>query len=173
MKRAVFLDRDGVINEVLSKRVRFVNRPSQFFLLDGVGEAIHLLNRANRSVFVVTNQGGVGLGYMSAASLEAIHQEMIRQLAAYDARLTAIAYCAHAPHAGCACRKPGSKMLEDLADRHGVNLSASVMVGDRRPDIEAGKNAGCITVGIGQNVTGADAHFPSLLAAVPWILSST
>ncbi|MCM3713501.1 D-glycero-alpha-D-manno-heptose-1,7-bisphosphate 7-phosphatase [Halalkalibacter oceani] len=173
MRQAVFLDRDGVINEVLSKRVRFVNRPSHFFLLDGVGEAIHLLNRANWPVFVVTNQGGVGLGYMSEASLQEVHQEMIRQLAAYEARITAIAYCAHAPHAGCACRKPGSKMLEDLAVRYDVDLAASVMVGDRQADIEAGKKAGCTTIGIGQNVTGADAHFPSLRAAVPWILSNT
>jgi len=62
MEKAIFLDRDGVINEVLSKRVKFVNKPSDFYLLDGVGEAIKTFNLLHYKVFVVTNQGGVGLG---------------------------------------------------------------------------------------------------------------
>jgi D-glycero-D-manno-heptose 1,7-bisphosphate phosphatase len=62
LKKAVFLDRDGVINEVLTKRVKFVNKPSQFYLIEGVGKAIRLLNEASFAVFVVTNQGGIGLG---------------------------------------------------------------------------------------------------------------
>ena len=70
MEKAVFLDRDGVINEVLSKRVKFVNRPEDFYLLDGVGEAIKKINDLNYKVFVVTNQGGVGLGYMAEKSLQ-------------------------------------------------------------------------------------------------------
>lgn len=67
LNKAVFLDRDGVINEVLTKRVKFVNKPEQMYLLEGVGEGIKMLNDANFLVFVVTNQGGVGLGYMKEA----------------------------------------------------------------------------------------------------------
>lgn len=68
MKQAVFLDRDGVINEVLSKRVKFVNDANDFHLLDGAAEAIRFFNKAGFLVFVVTNQGGIGLGYMKEKS---------------------------------------------------------------------------------------------------------
>lgn len=70
MKKAVFLDRDGVINEVLTKRVKFVNRPEDFYLLPGVAEAIAKIRKLGYSVFVVTNQGGVGLGYLKESMLK-------------------------------------------------------------------------------------------------------
>lgn len=70
IKRAVFLDRDGVINEVLTKRVKFVNKPQQLFFLPRVPEAIKKLNDSFDFVFVVTNQGGVGLGFMKEGQLK-------------------------------------------------------------------------------------------------------
>lgn len=172
MKPAVFLDRDGVINEVLSKRVKFVNRPSDFFLLSGVGEAIYLLNKAGFPVFVVTNQGGVGLGYMKETALTAIHEKMKQDLAAFDAHITDIAYCPHKPHAGCHCRKPKAEMLLQLAEKHHIPLSDSYMVGDRIPDMEAGKAAGTTTVLIGAREKGdADMQFPNLLGFATWLTS--
>ena len=173
MNKAVFLDRDGVINEVLSSRVKFVNKPHEFFLLDGVGIAIRKLNEAHIPTFVVTNQGGVGLGFMKEKGLLAVHEKMQKDLASYGAQVDDIAYCPHKPKAGCACRKPGSQMLEDLAQKHQIDLTASIMVGDREPDIEAGKKAGCQTIFIGEideNILGSSAVFPDLLSAIPWIL---
>ncbi|WP_227936285.1 D-glycero-alpha-D-manno-heptose-1,7-bisphosphate 7-phosphatase [Alkalihalobacillus deserti] len=175
MKKAVFLDRDGVINEVLSTRVKFVNKPHEFFLLDGVGEAVRILNDAQIPTFVVTNQGGVGLGFMKEKALIKVHEKMQEELAAYGSRVNDIAYCPHKPKAGCACRKPGSQMLEDLAQRHQIDLTASIMVGDREPDIEAGKKAGCKTIFIGperENTADSNAVFPNLLSAIPWILNN-
>src|SRR5690625_4033479 len=101
MDKAIFLDRDGDVNEVLSERVKFVNQPKDFYLLEGVGEAVKLLNDANYKVFIVTNQGGVGLGYMQEAELQAIHDEMKKQLSLYGAHITDIAYCPHKPQEGC------------------------------------------------------------------------
>ncbi len=75
MNQAVFLDRDGVINEVKTNRVTFVNKPTDFYLLDGVGEAIRSFNQSGFAVFVVTNQGGVGLGYMTEKTLRTIHEK--------------------------------------------------------------------------------------------------
>ncbi|WP_332630263.1 D-glycero-alpha-D-manno-heptose-1,7-bisphosphate 7-phosphatase [Halalkalibacter flavus] len=173
MNKAVFLDRDGVINEVLSKRVKFVNNPSQFYLLEGVGEAIRLFNEASIPTFVVTNQGGVGLGFMKEASLIKVHKRMVEELAKYGAYIDDIAYCPHKPKAGCACRKPEAQMLLDLASTHNIDLPSSIMVGDREPDIEAGKKAGCKTVFIGDetdNSAQANIVFPHLIAAAPWIL---
>ncbi|NEU31224.1 HAD family hydrolase [bacterium LRH843] len=171
-KKAVFLDRDGVINEVLSSRVRFVNQPKDFYLLEGVGNAIRLLNEANVPVFVVTNQGGVGLGFMKEASLHRIHEKMKKDLAEFRAFVDDIAYCPHKPKAGCYCRKPEPQMLTELATKHHIDLSLSIMVGDRKPDIEAGKKAGCKTILLGErekDIT-ADAYFPDLLSAIPWML---
>lgn len=173
MQEAVFLDRDGVINEVLSHRVRFVNKPSDFYLLEGVGEAIKSLNNMGFKVFVVTNQGGVGLGYMKESALEEVHQKMRDDLAAFGARIDDIAYCPHKPRASCACRKPGAQMLFDLAEKHGVSLRKSYMVGDRDQDIEAGKRAGTKTVlvGIREETKGeADMKFKDLLTFTKWLI---
>src|SRR5699024_12796301 len=109
VKSAIFLDRDGVINEVLSERVKFVNRPEDFYLLPGSGEAIHLLNQSQYSVFVVTNQGGVGLGYMKEQALLAIHEDMRSELDAYKAEITDIDYCTHRPNAACRCSEPAAR----------------------------------------------------------------
>lgn len=173
MHKGIFLDRDGVINEVLSKRVKFVNKPSDFYLLDGVGEAIRLLNHAGYKVFVVTNQGGIGLGYMREAALEKVHEKMKRDLAEFEARVDDVAYCPHKPHAGCACRKPKPQMLLDLAKKHSIDLEQSYMVGDRDPDIEAGREAGTQTVLVGERETtqaDADMYFPDLIGFATWLV---
>lgn len=170
MEGAIFLDRDGVINEVLTKRVKFVNQSRDFHLLPGVGEAIHLFNKAGFPVFMVTNQGGVGLGYMKEQALLDIHEKMQRDLAISNASLTDIAYCPHKPHEGCLCRKPKAEMLLQLAKKHNVDLKQSFMVGDRGPDIEAGKKAQTKTVLVGsREKVAADYDFPHLLAFAKWL----
>ncbi|WP_243385480.1 D-glycero-alpha-D-manno-heptose-1,7-bisphosphate 7-phosphatase [Bacillus kexueae] len=173
MKKAVFLDRDGVINEVLSDRVKYVNHPSQFYLLDGVGEAIRLLNEQNFEVFVVTNQGGVGLGFMTEQRLIDIHEKMKRDIATFGGQIRDISYCIHKPKEGCLCRKPGSKMITDLAEKYEIDLTKSFMVGDRDVDILAGKKAGVVTILVGdETVDHADYHFPSLLDAANWLVNN-
>lgn len=171
MDKAIFLDRDGVINEVLSHRVKFVNQPNQFHLLAGVEEAISTLNKMKYKVFVVTNQGGVGLGYMKESELTRIHEKMKSDLNEYGAFIDDIAYCPHKPTAGCSCRKPEPGMLLRLAEQYNINLSESYMVGDRSPDIEAGKNAGTETILVGsrKEQVDADAEFQNLLAFANWL----
>ncbi|PID00874.1 MULTISPECIES: HAD-IIIA family hydrolase [unclassified Sporosarcina] len=170
MKKAVFLDRDGVINEVLTDRVKFVNEPNQLYFLPGVAEAIKELNQSFDYIFVVTNQGGVGLGYMKESKLKSIHDHMIAELAKEGAIIDEVAYCPHKPKSGCDCRKPHSKLIEKLAKKHNVNLSTSYMIGDTDTDIIAGKRAGTKTVFLGTKDPLADAVFPDLLHAVPWII---
>lgn len=173
INRAVFLDRDGVINEILTKRVKFVNEPADFYILKGVPEAIKQINDAGFYVFVVTNQGGIGLGFLKEEMLLRIHHKMISELKEKGARIDDVAYCAHKPNAGCLCRKPGTQMLIELANTYNINLNHSVMVGDREPDIEAGKAAGCKTVLVGERIqkrVRANAMFRTLQEATPWIL---
>ncbi|KKK36132.1 histidinol phosphatase [Mesobacillus campisalis] len=170
MKQAVFLDRDGVLNEVLSARVKFVNTPKDLYLLDGAAEAVAELGKSGYDIFVVTNQGGVGLGFLKEKDLKKIHDHLTKLVQEQGGTIKEIAYCAHKPKAGCECRKPNAGMLFDLAVRHDLDLARSVMVGDHERDIEAGKKAGCKTVFIGSEETGADRSAPTLQAAVPHIL---
>ncbi|SET54352.1 D-glycero-D-manno-heptose 1,7-bisphosphate phosphatase [Oceanobacillus limi] len=172
MDIGIFLDRDGVINEVLSNRVKFVNKPKDFYLLDGVGEAIKKFNGAGYKVFVVTNQGGIGLGYMKETGLHAVHEQMAKDLEGYGAYVDDVSYCPHKPHAGCACRKPEPKMIIDLAKKHRIDIKRSYMVGDREPDIVAGKQAGTKTVLVGnrREEANADYYFSDLLSFSNWLL---
>ncbi|MBY7145025.1 HAD family hydrolase [Virgibacillus sp. NKC19-3] len=172
MSIGMFLDRDGVINEVLTNRVKYVNTPEDFYLLDGVGEAIRCFNMRGFKVFVVTNQGGIGLGLMSQSELYAIHKKMEADLATFGARLDDIAYCPHKPHANCAYRKPNPQMILDLAKKHDIDLEKSYMVGDRASDIQAGKAAGLKTMIIGnrqETKADADMFFPDLISVAKWL----
>ncbi|TDL80266.1 D-glycero-alpha-D-manno-heptose-1,7-bisphosphate 7-phosphatase [Peribacillus frigoritolerans] len=170
MNKAIFLDRDGVINEVLSDRVKFVNHPSQLYLLEGAAKAVRLLYDKGFTIFVVTNQGGVGLGYLKEEMLQRIHQKMIGEIEKEGGRIQEVAYCAHAPYAGCSCRKPGPGMITALASKHGINLEHSYMIGDRDVDILAGKAACVKTILIGSEDHGADYRFDTLFEAAVWIL---
>jgi len=170
LKRAVFLDRDGVINEVLTKRVKFVNNPKQFYFLPGAEEAIKSLNDHFDYVFVVTTQGGIGLGYMKEKQLQKVHDHMVAELKKKGATIHEVAYCPHKPKAGCECRKPNSKMILDLGEKYKIDLEKSYMVGDTDTDIRAGKKAGTKTVFIGEQDPLADAVFPSLKEEAHWII---
>lgn len=171
MFQGVFLDRDGVINEVLTKRVKFVNKPGDFHFLTGALEGIRMLTEADFKLFVVTNQGGVGLGYMKNQMLEKIHLHMVNEIGVAGGKIEEVAACIHKPHEGCLCRKPGPKMIVDLAKRHTIDLPRSFMIGDRDVDIEAGKAAGTRTVFIGEAAGVGDYQFPSLLDAARWLVS--
>ncbi|WP_405079137.1 D-glycero-alpha-D-manno-heptose-1,7-bisphosphate 7-phosphatase [Paenibacillus chitinolyticus] len=160
MKKAVFLDRDGVLNEVMSGRVRHVNKPSDLHLLPGVPEAVKGLKEAGFLLCIVTNQGGIGLGFMTEKTLAAIHRRLKKLLAAEDAVIDDIAYCPHRPAAGCRCRKPKPGMLLDLARKHGIDLARSYTIGDSESDIGAGRAAGTRTIRIGAESAGAPASSP-------------
>jgi len=167
MKRAVILDRDGVINDHRD----YVNTPDDLILFDHAAPAIEMLNHAGLVVVVATNQGGVGLGYMTASTLAAVHQKMVRELALQGARVDDIAACTHAPHDGCDCRKPKPGLLLQLQRRNQFDLLSSYMVGDRETDVQAGKTAGTRTVLIGQGPTEADYTASDLLDAANWIVT--
>lgn len=165
------MDRDGVINEVLTDRVKFVNKPHELHFLPGVPEAIKKLNAYFDYIFVVTNQGGVGLGFMKESQLNEIHDHMIAELKKTGATIHDVAYCPHKPKAGCACRKPNSKLIVDLSKKYTIDLPKSYMVGDTDTDIIAGKKAGTKSVFLGKHDPLADAVFPDLISAVDWIIA--
>lgn len=174
MKRAAFLDRDGVINRKPPEG-QYVTRWEEIQFLPGVPEAITLLMAAGFCVLAVSNQRCVAKGLLTVGELESIHRRMCRELAAAGAVITEVYYCPHENQPPCACRKPAPGMLLTAARAHEIDLTASWMVGDSDIDIEAGKNAGCRTVRIveGDEIGngGADVFARSLLDAVHRMLA--
>lgn len=172
MKRAVFLDRDGVINRKAPKG-EYVTRWEQMEFLPRVAQAISLLNEAGYKVIVVTNQRCVAKGLVSDAEIDALHRKMCGELLADGAAIDAVYYCPHESTPPCFCRKPAPGMLLSAAREHEIDLHESWMVGDSDIDIAAGKRAGCKTA---QLVTGderignADLVSHSLLDVIQKIL---
>jgi len=179
---AVFLDRDGVINENA-----YVNRPEDLVLIPGSAEAIARLNQAGIRVFVVTNQGGIAMGHLTEDALAEIHEHLQGLLAKHSAHADGIEYCPHMPNAKvdayrktCPSRKPGTGMLERIRDEHDVDLAASILVGDATTDILAGERAGSRTILVRTGFGGEDgkaevtptAEAADLAAAVGSILTA-
>ncbi len=145
MHRAVFLDRDGVINRKAPEG-QYVTAWEQVEFLPGVAEALRELKQSGFLLIIVTNQSAISRKMLSVRGLESIHQKMIQALGQEGAVIDAAYYCPHTPGAGCECRKPQPKMLLQAAEEHRIDLSRSWMVGDAASDIEAGRAAGCRTI---------------------------
>ncbi|MEW6619786.1 MAG: HAD family hydrolase [bacterium] len=141
--KAVFLDRDGVINKKIIGD--YVKCWEEFEFLPGVKQAIKLLNQSQFKVIVVTNQACIGKGIIKEEQLQQIHQQMLNELKDYGSSIDAIYYCPHLTEDNCNCRKPKHGMLE-LADRDfQIDFKNSWLIGDEDKDIEAGKRVGCKT----------------------------
>lgn len=172
--KAVFLDRDGVVNEENG----YITKWEQFEFIPGSKEAIALLSRKGYKVFVVTNQSGIARGMLSENDLLDIHKNMVGEIETAGGRIDEIYYCGHHPEDLCGCRKPNIAMLQKAAKEHKIDLSKSYMIGDKARDIEAGKRAGCRTVlvrtGHGMNYDGPKPDFVAadLLEAVKIILGN-
>jgi D-glycero-D-manno-heptose 1,7-bisphosphate phosphatase len=186
-RAALFLDRDGVI----VRDVGGATDPAALHLLEGSAEAIARAGGSGLAIVVVTNQPIVARGLASEADVRATHAALGAMLLARGARVDAFYFCPHHPRAtleryrvACECRKPRPGMLQRAASELGLDLRASVMVGDRISDVEAGARAGCLTVLVetgmhtappiespdGAMTACADFVARDLAAAVDWTL---
>ena len=193
MNKAIFLDRDGVINEIIYHHdigvIDSPFTPGQFHLRDGVAQAIREINGSGFLAIVATNQPGIAKGHFDEHVLNLITEKMVNDLALGGAHLDDIYTCLHHPKGNgngkgdpryimdCTCRKPKPGLLLEAARKHRVNLAASYMIGDSITDIQAGTSAGCTTFLIGHlkcdlcrimEKSGVKPDFivPSLLEAV-------
>ena len=139
--KIVILDRDGTINYDSDE---YIKSPEEWRALPGALEAISRLNHAGYHVVIATNQSGLGRGLMDVAALNAIHKRMLKQLAAVGGRVDAIFYCPHAPTDGCNCRKPMPGLIEQIAERFGLEMTGVSFVGDTLNDMMAATAAGCV-----------------------------
>ena len=185
-QKAIFLDRDGTINEYAG----LVTSPDQLRLADGAAEAIRRINRSGFLAVVVTNQPVIARGDCSQEDLRRIHERLYTLLGREGAYVDDLFFCPHHPDKGfpgerieykidCDCRKPKPGLLVKAAEQYNIDLSASWMIGDTARDVQTGKNAGVKTALVRSEATedrlpvSPDVTCESLLDAVSAILSQS
>jgi D-glycero-D-manno-heptose 1,7-bisphosphate phosphatase len=141
---AIFLDRDGVINERVVGG--YVTNWGQFQFLDGIIPVLRDLSRLRLPMVVVSNQAGVGKGLMDRAALASITDRFVARLARAGIRIVAVYYCPHTSTAECRCRKPRPGLLLQAAHDWKIDLGSSILIGDSPSDIEAARAAGCRSI---------------------------
>lgn len=165
-QKAVFLDRDGTINEY----VGFLKNAADFRLINGVADGIRMLNTSSYLAIVATNQPVVARGECTLKTLDEIHKKMETELGHHGAYIDDLFFCPHHPHKGykgevealkfaCDCRKPKIGMLMKAADKYNIDLSQSWYVGDTTVDIQTGINAGMRTVLVKTGEAGRDGKY--------------
>ncbi|MBI1820803.1 MAG: lipopolysaccharide heptosyltransferase II [Nitrospirae bacterium] len=135
---AVFLDRDGTINE----DTHYVSSEEQFKIFPETSEGILLLNQIQVPVFVVSNQSGVERGFFTEALLLKLHMKLEADLNRVQAKISGFYYCPHRPETGCFCRKPKVGMINKILEKYPVNLKKSYFVGDQLSDLELANRIG-------------------------------
>ena len=172
-KRAVFLDRDGVINQAVVRDGK-PYPPSgveELKIVEGVADAVRDLKQSGFLLIVVTNQPDIARGTQDRVAVDAIHQALRQTLPLDD-----FFVCPHDDSDRCDCRKPLPGLLLRAAEKYGIDLSRSFMIGDRWRDVDAGASAGCTTVWIDygylERLSSAQASVTvdSIRAAANWIL---
>lgn len=150
MKKAVFLDRDGVLCDNSSHY--YITREEELTLNPGVIEALTFFRDRGYMLIVITNQGGISTGHNTVESVERIHRYMKELLEKEGITLDEIYYCPHHPDNGnCLCRKPLPLMLEKALARFGIDPEASYFIGDSERDVEAGEAAGIPSIRVPSN----------------------
>lgn len=160
MKNAIFLDRDGVINELYYDDNQGVIdspfHPDQFKLFPNVGKAINTFHKLGYLVIIISNQPGIAKQHFTEKTFESVKQKMKKELKKDNAYINGEYYCFHHPDAKiekyrkkCNCRKPKPGMIKQAVKDHKIDISSSWMIGDSVIDIELGRKVGCKTIFIG------------------------
>ena len=146
MNKAIFLDRDGVLNR---ENGNYISRLEEFIINDGVFEGLKYFQQKDYLLIVITNQGGISKGMYDHEDVDKIHNYLREKLEQDGIKITAIYYCPHHPvRSKCICRKPDSLMLEKAMARFNIDAARSYFIGDHDRDIEAGKKTGLQTIKI-------------------------
>lgn len=177
--KAIFLDRDGVINRDPGFG-DYIKSWEEFEFLPRAIDAIKLLNKNNYQIFVISNQAGVAKGLYSQEALLDITKNMLREIEAQGGSIRSVNYCIHLPEAGCACRKPRIGSIEEATKGLDIDFKDTYFIGDSRLDIGAGKNLGSKTIllltgkekpeGVKDWQIKPDFIKKDLIEAVEWVL---
>ena len=138
---SLFLDRDGVINKKLEGR--YVSRWEEFDFIPKTLQAVNILSKLFKRIFIVTNQQGIGKGIMSENDLLFLHQRMIKEVEKASGKIDKIYFCPHLEKDNCNCRKPKTGMIEKaILDFPEIEVKNSYLIGDSPSDMQVGKQAG-------------------------------
>lgn len=141
MRKAIFLDRDGVLID--NQKHYYIWKSDQMKFVDGVFKNLQLLQENGFQLFIVSNQGGISRGLYSKEDILKLHVEMIQTFRNNNIAITDILFCPHhSDNEKCLCRKPEPLMIEKLIAKYGITRSESVMIGDSDPDMQAAAGAG-------------------------------
>lgn len=160
MKLAI-LDRDGTLNQWGAQG--FIGHPDEWVAVPGALEAVARLNRAGWHVLIVTNQPGLGRGLFDVLELNAVHAKMHRELAVAGARVEAVFFCPHSPDEECQCRKPGSALFRQIAERYGAEGPEIWAIGSGVEHLQAGQALGAHLIFVESTArpsTSSDANLP-------------
>lgn len=161
MRKAIFLDRDGVLNR---DRGEYTWRVEDFTWLPGVFPGLKKLVASGYDLIIITNQGGIAKGLYSHEDVNRLHDHLVDDLKDAGISVLAIYYCPHHPdHGKCLCRKPGSLMIEKAIARFEIDPSSSFMIGDMERDIEAATSAGVRGIW-----TPTNSNFEDTINHMPW-----
>jgi len=177
MNKAVFIDRDGVINQCSGE---YITKPEDFIFLPNAVTALKKLYKSDYKVIIITNQSGVGKGIYTENDLEEVHKKMHILLKEKDIELDGLYYCTHHPNENCECRKPRLGMVKKAIKDYNIDVEQSFFIGDKTSDIKAGKDSGCKTFLVMTGYAGKDKAYDAepdfivsdLLEAVNQILNA-
>ena len=152
---AIFLDRDGTINE----DVGYLHEPEKLKFLPNVFEGVRKMRDMGYKIVVITNQSGIGLGYFTNEDFYSVNTKMLKGFSAAGITLSKIYFCPHSKDEGCECRKPGTALIERARSDLNLDITRSYIIGDSTLDIEAGKRAGAKTILVRTGFGGSDGNF--------------
>lgn len=140
MTKAIFLDRDGVINQ---ERKDYVKKVEEFSILENVSDAINLIKNHGFLVIIITNQSAVNRKLLTIENLNKIHEKLQMYLKKQNTSFDGVYFCPHMPSENCECRKPKPGLIIHAVNDFKIDISQSFMIGDCEKDIQTAKNAGC------------------------------
>ncbi len=136
-KRALFLDRDGIINIDHG----YVSKIKDFEFVEGIFDLVKLFTDSEYMIFVVTNQSGIGRGYYREEDFVTLTEWMVKKFGDENIKIEKVYYCPHSPEEKCHCRKPETGMIEQVLEDHPIDLANSWLIGDKQSDIDLAINA--------------------------------
>ena len=138
MQKAIFLDRDGVIN----KEKNYLYKIDDFEFIDGVFESLAYLQSLGYKLFIITNQSGIGRGYYTKEDFNTLTSWMLDEFGQNGIEISQVELCPHSPETNCKCRKPNIGMIDNILQNYKIDLQNSWLIGDKSSDIQCAINAG-------------------------------
>jgi len=159
--KALFLDRDGIINVDHG----YVSKVEEFEFIEGIFDFLHLFIKKGYKLFIVTNQSGIGRGYYTQEAFDLLTDWMLAALEKKSIYIEMVQHCHHAPEEKCGCRKPATGMVDEILKHYNIDLLHSWMIGDKQSDIDLAYNATISnTIAIGTNsIVKSQYYFKTIL----------